>query len=64
MGSIDPSYLSPSVRLEIGDTDPTSYRYTDDWIDVTIISAIKALSRWWNRKYQVDENKVSLGYIF
>ena len=26
MGLIDPSYLSPSVRLEIGDTDPTSYR--------------------------------------
>jgi hypothetical protein len=48
------SYLIPVLRLEIGDINPASYRYTDEWLDVALVSSIVALQRWWNNKYLVD----------
>jgi hypothetical protein len=49
------SYLIPVLRLEIGDINPASYRYTDEWLDTSLVSSIVALQRWWNNKYLVDE---------
>jgi hypothetical protein len=49
------SYLIPVLRLELGDINPTSYRYTDEWLDTALVSSIVALQRWWNNKYLVDE---------
>lgn len=49
------SYLIPALRLYLWDVDSTAYRYTDEWLDVTLVSAVKSLQRWWNNKYLVDE---------
>jgi hypothetical protein len=49
------SYLIAVLRLEIGDINPASYRYTDEWLDTALVSSIVALQRWWNNKYLVDE---------
>jgi len=48
------SYLIPIFRLQIGDTNPASYRYTDEWLDSALVAAIIALQRWWDNKYLVD----------
>lgn len=51
-------YLIPILRLYLGDTDPTAYRYTDEWLDITLVNAVKSLQRWWNNKYFVDETNL------
>lgn len=48
------SYLIPILRLELGDIDPTSYRYTDAWLDTALVASVVSLQRWWNNKYLVD----------
>ena len=48
------SYLIPELRIKLWDIDPTQYRYTDEWLDVALVAAIKALQRWWSNKYLVD----------
>jgi hypothetical protein len=57
MATVNPEYLIPYIRLTIGDINPSSYRYTDDWIGVAIEASIIALSRWWNAKYLLDSSK-------
>lgn len=47
-------YLIPALRMQIGDTVPSAYRYLDEWLNVALISAIKALQRWWGDKYLID----------
>jgi len=47
-------YLIPYVRLRLGDTDSTAYRYTDEWVQSGILAAIQSLSMWWNIKYLLD----------
>lgn len=42
------------LRLSIGDIDPTSYRYTDIWLDAALVSAVKSLQRWWRDRYLID----------
>lgn len=53
MSNID--YLIPVLRLELGDIDPTAYRYTDEWLSTALASSIISLQRWWNNKYLIDE---------
>lgn len=48
------SYLIPILRLELGDINPASYRYTDVWLDAALVGAVVALQRWWNNKYLVN----------
>lgn len=51
-------YLMPDVRLSIGDTDPDTYRYTDEWVRVAMIGAVKTLGAWWgNNKYMIDSSQ-------
>lgn len=47
-------YLLPELRLHLGDIDPATYRYTDEWLEVSLEMAIKALGRWWNLKYLLN----------
>ncbi len=47
-------YLIDGLRLKIGDTEPTTYRYTDDWLRTTLVLAVKNLQRYWRFKYLID----------
>jgi hypothetical protein len=49
------SYLINILRLELGDINPLSYRYTDEWLDTALVASVVALQRWWSNKYLVDE---------
>lgn len=52
------SYLIPILRLELGDINPASYRYTDEWLDVALVASVKALQPWWDNKYLVDSTNL------
>lgn len=52
--AINLDYLIPTLRLHLGDTNPTTYRYIDGWIRVALISGVKAMQRWWGDRYLVD----------
>lgn len=47
-------YLIPLLRLYIGDTNPLSYRYLDEWLKISLLTSIKSLERWWSNRYLVD----------
>ncbi len=51
----DLDYLLPELRVHLGDTDPTSYRYLDEWLRVSLVAGLKALQRWWRIRYTIDE---------
>lgn len=63
-------YLIPALRLELGDYNPATYRYTDEWLSASLIVAVKALQRWWNYKYLVDSTDTvvsrnsAVSYVF
>jgi hypothetical protein len=53
-------YLIDRLRLHLGDTDATNYRYLDEWLRTALVSAVKDLERWWNFKYLIDtDNNVT-----
>jgi hypothetical protein len=54
MATTTVDYLLPELRLHLGDIDPSSYRYTNEWLEVALEMSIKALGRWWNLKYLID----------
>jgi hypothetical protein len=49
-------YLLPELRLHLGDIDPATYRYADEWLEVALEMSIKSLGRWWNLKYLMDSS--------
>jgi hypothetical protein len=49
--NLDP--LIDNLRLKIGDTNPLSYRYTDEWLRTALVAGVKTLGRWWNYKYLI-----------
>jgi len=49
-------YLLPFLRLRIGDTVSGSYRYTDEWLQTALVSAVWALHTRWSGKYLIDAN--------
>lgn len=51
----DLDYLIPELRVRLGDTDSTAYRYLDEWLRVSLVSALKSLQRWWRIRYLIDE---------
>lgn len=51
----DLDYLIPELRARLGDTDSSNYRYLDEWLRVSLVSALKALQRWWRIRYVIDE---------
>lgn len=56
----DLDYLIPSLRLHLGDIDPSSYRYVDGWLRVALVQALKELQRWWKIRYTIDESDYSV----
>jgi hypothetical protein len=54
MATTTVDYFLPELRLHLGDINPATYRYTDEWLEVALEMAIKALGRWWNLKYLID----------
>jgi len=48
-------YLLPHLRIHLGDLNPASYRYTNEWLRASLAYAVKALQPWWNYKYTLDE---------
>jgi hypothetical protein len=46
-------YLIDDLRLRIGDTDSTAYRYLDEWLRTALVAGTKTLGRWWNYKYLI-----------
>lgn len=54
--AFDLTVLLPNLRLRIGDINPSSYRYTDEWLEISLRASVETLGRWWNYKYLLDEN--------
>lgn len=42
------------LRLHLGDTTEGSYRYTDEWLETALVSAVEAIMPRWNFKYLID----------
>jgi len=53
------SYLIPVLRVKLWDI-AAPYRYTDEWLDVALVAAIKSLQRWWANKYLVDSTNTTV----
>lgn len=49
------NYLLPFLRLRLGDTDATAYRYLDEWLLSSLWLAIRNLQRWQDSKYLIDD---------
>jgi hypothetical protein len=47
-------YLIDYLRLRVGDTNPTAYRYTDEWLRTALVLSMKNLQRYQNNKYLID----------
>jgi len=46
-------YLIDFVRIQIGDMT-VPYRYTDAMLRTTLVTAVRALQRWWNNRYLIN----------
>lgn len=49
-------YLLPYLRLRLGDTDDSAYRYADAWLLVALHASAKTLQSWMNFKYLMNED--------
>lgn len=56
MATVDIGYLIPHLRLVLGDLNPASYRYTTEWLKISLLASVKSLGRWWKNRYLVDSN--------
>lgn len=56
MGTASLNTLITTFRLRIGDTNPATYRYTDEWLRNSLIASVEVLGKWWNFKYLLDSN--------
>lgn len=50
------TYLLTRLRLHLGDTDDSSPRYLNSWLELALIASIETLQTWWNYKYLIDES--------
>jgi hypothetical protein len=51
-------YLIPYLRLKIGDINPSTYRYANEWLLTSLILSVKTLQRYWDSKYIVSTTNV------
>lgn len=51
---INLDYLIPTLRLQLGDTNPTTYRYIDGWLRSALVTGVVSMQRWWKNRYTVD----------
>lgn len=52
----DLDYLIPALRWKLGDINSASYRYLDEWLRVSLVSALKSLQRWWGIRYEITDD--------
>ncbi len=70
MATTTVNFLLPALRLTIGDTDSSSYRYTDEWLIIALKESVKALSNWWHDRYllntdeEIYRNTTNTVYVF
>lgn len=63
-------YLIPDLRLRLGDTNPDSYRYLNQWLLKALILSVKNLGRFWRDKYLINDkgvvsrNEYALSFTF
>ena len=50
------TYLIPRLRIHIGDTDSTAYRYLDDMLELTLVTSVESLQKWWNYRYLLNDS--------
>jgi len=50
-------YLIMPLRLHLGDTDSSAYRYLDEWLLTALVLSVKTLQRWWNFRYLVADDE-------
>lgn len=48
-------YLIDTLRFQLGDITPATYRYLDAWLRTALVTAVKGLQRWWGAKYLIDD---------
>lgn len=51
------NYLLPYLRLKLGDTNSSNYRYLDEWLLIALKLSIKKLQRYWYSKYLLDSSE-------
>jgi hypothetical protein len=56
--SVTIDYLIPFLRMRLGDINPDSYRYADEWLLNALIFGVKLSARYWNNRYMINENGV------
>ena len=49
--------LIPQLRIILGDTEPSTFRYLDVWLHEALVASIKFLGSWWNNKYLLDSKQ-------
>lgn len=42
--------------MKLGDISEP-YRYTDEWLESALLGGVKALMRWWNARYLVNDDE-------
>jgi hypothetical protein len=52
----DLTYLIPLLRLKIGDITAASYRYLDEWLEISLNASIRSLERYWGSKYIISDS--------
>lgn len=55
MATINLSFMIPRLRLHLGDTDASAYRYLDEWLRLSLAASIETLQPWWDFKYLINE---------
>jgi len=58
MATYDLDNLIPILRLKIGDTDDTAYRYTDEWLTIALVAGADSLTKWMNFKYLLNDSNL------
>jgi hypothetical protein len=58
MATYDLDNLIPILRLKIGDTDDTAYRYPDEWLTIALVAGADSLGKWMNFKYLLDDSNL------
>jgi len=54
MATTTVTYLLPTLRLHLGDIS-TPYQYLDEWVELSLVTSVETLQRWWNYKYLVSD---------
>ena len=53
--SVNVDYLIKPLRLTLGDLNPDSYRYMDEWLMTALIASVRSLARRWSSKYFISD---------